>query len=412
MSVSAPLTTLLPIRDARERTIAFELRTHPLSGQPMGDIDAEVRATLALLQRRELLRCVRGRVLHVPMTPTVLRGGAITGFASADVAFVLAADCLEDDDTRRALEKYATAGFKFGFVLDTPSAAAAFTLPLALRGSTVAFDIADGAGGLAFVSAIQRVLEAGARPIARQVDDRATRERLRASGVQGFCGRPLPRGRAASNEARVRALAALTLLVRLSDGRPPDASVEAFITGDPEIGRNVFRATASSAMGDVRPRTLAHAFTLLGREAMLDRLTVATAFLLADSAGDPDLAAIAIRRCRSLESLGSALERIGHPRTRVVAGLLSVADVAFGMPAAMLADTLAAPASLRDTLIERTTPLGGLLDVVEAHEYGWWDDLFERADHLGIAAQIVNDAWLAGWLAAREETTARAVAGA
>jgi len=411
MSVPAPLTTLLPIRDARERTIAFELRTHPLSGQPIRDIDAEVRATLALLQRRDLLRCVRGRVLHVPMTPSVLRGGAITGFASADVVFVLAADALEDEDTRRALEKYAAAGFKFGFVLDAPATAASFALPSALRGATVAFDMGDGSSGLAFASALQRLLEAGARPIARQVDDRATRERLRAAGVQGFIGRPLPRGRAASNDARVRALAALTLLVRLADGRPPDASIEAFITGDPEIGRSVFRATASSAMGDVRPRTLTHAFTLLGREAMLDRLIVATAFLLADSAGDPDLAAIAIRRCRALESLGSALERAGHPRTRVVAGLLSIADVAMGMPPVMLADTLAVPPALRDTLMERATPLGGLLDVVEAHEFAWWDDLFERAERLGIAPQIVNEAWLAGWLAAREETTARTVSG-
>lgn len=410
MSAPAPLTTLLPIRDARERTVAFELRTHPLQGQPIRDIDAEVRATLALLQRRELLRCVRGRTLHVPMTPGVLRGGAITGFASADVAFVLAADALEDHDTRRALERYATAGFKFGFVLNAPSTVSSFTLPVALRGATVAFDIGERNGGLAFASAIQRLLEAGARPIARQVDDRATRERLRASGVQGFTGRPLPRGRSASNEARVRALAALTLLVRLSDGRPPDASVEAFITGDPEIGRSVFRATASSAMGDVRPRTLTHAFTLLGREAMLDRLIVATAFLLAESAGDPDLAAIAIRRCRMLETLGSALERAGHPRTRVVAGLLSVADVAMGMPPVMLADSLVVSPALRDALVERATPLGGLLDVVEAHEYGWWDDLFERAERLGIAPQIVNDAWLAGWLAARDETTARTVA--
>jgi hypothetical protein len=54
-------------------------------------------------------------------------------------------------------------------VLDAPAAVTDFRLPPALRGSTVAFDLGDSTTGLAFVSAIQRLLEAGARPIARQV---------------------------------------------------------------------------------------------------------------------------------------------------------------------------------------------------------------------------------------------------
>jgi c-di-GMP-related signal transduction protein len=412
MSSAAPLVTLLPIRDARERTIAFELRAHPISGHAPPNIDAEARALLSLLQRRDLLRAVRGRPLHVPITPAVLRGGAITGFASADVVFTLAADALDDDDTRRALEKYATAGFRFGFVLDATRADAPPALASALHGSWVALDATQVAGGLALASTLQRLLESGARPIARQVDDRATRERLRASGVQGFTGRPLPRGHSASDEARVRAVAALTLLARFADGRPADASIEEFITNDPEIGRSVFRATSSAAMGTTRPRTLTQAFLLLGRDAMLDRLLVATAFLLGDSAGDPEIAAIAIRRGRTLERLGAAIERAGHPRARMVAGLLSIADVATGIPPVMLAETLGAGAAVRDLLIERQTPLGALLDVVEAHEFAWWDDLFTRADRLGLAPQVVGDAWLASWLDARSETSARASAEA
>lgn len=407
MSLTAMLATLIPVRDARERTIAYELRTHPVSPSGTGDVDDEARATLTLLQRREVLRSVRGKPLYVPVTPAVLRGGAITGFASADVVFFLASDALDDSDTLRALERYATAGFRFGFVGSLLTTA----LPDALTGSPVAFD-AGALGGLALANTVQRLLDAGARPIARQVDDRATRERLRAAGVFAFTGRPLPRGRSASNEARPRALRALSLLTLLADGRPTDASFDAFVASDPVVSQSVLRATASAAVGASKPRTLTHAFTLLGRDAMLERLLVATVFLLGDCGGDAELPAIAIRRSRALERLGGVLDRSGHPRARALAGVLSVADVATGLPPVVLSDELRAPPLLRDALVERRAPLGALLDVLEAHEYGWWDDLFTRCAALGIAPAVVGEAWFEGWQQARIEIVTRTVSDA
>lgn len=401
------LATLIPVRDVRERTIAYELRTHPVSPGALGNVDDEARATLTLLQRRELLRAVRGRPLYVPVTPAVLRGGAITGFASAEVVFFLDGDSLEDGETLRALERYAAAGFRFGFVASALTSA----LPECLSGAPVAFD-AGALGGLRLVNTVQRLLDAGARPIARQVDDRATRERLRASGVFAFTGRPLPRGRSASNEERPRVLRALSLLATLADGRPPDASFDAFVASDPVVAQSVMRATTSASTGVNRPRTLSHAFSLLGRDAMLDRLVVATAFLLGDCAGDTELPAIAIRRSVSLQRLGGTLDRVGHPRARSLAGVLSVADVATGIPPVVLADELQAPPLLRDALVERRAPLGALLDLLEAHEYGWWDDLFARCSALGIAPGVVSDAWFEGWQQARLEVAARTVADA
>src|SRR5690606_35077823 len=113
-------------------------------------------------------------------------------------------EALDDADTVRALERYATAGFRFGFLGDTLTA----PLPEALHTSFVAFDTGT-VTGLALTNTVQRLLEAGARPIARQVDDRATRERLRASGVHAFTGRALPRGRTTSLDARPRVMNAL-----------------------------------------------------------------------------------------------------------------------------------------------------------------------------------------------------------
>jgi hypothetical protein len=61
------------------------------------------------------------------------------------------------------------------------------------------------------------------------------------------------------------------------------------------------------------------------------------------------------------------------------------------------------PTVLADTLNERTLPLGQLVDVIEAMEYGWWDDLRSRCTRLGIAPLVVSEAWLAASRAARDE---------
>lgn len=404
MIQDALLSTLIPIRDARDRTIAYELRTHPLPGRAAVSIDDEARAVLVMLQRRELLRMVRGKPLHVPITPALLRAGAVTGFASANVVFLLAVTALEHEETRRAIERYVAAGFRFGFVGSALSA----PLPEALRGATVAID-AGALNGLALSNALQRLLEYGAKPIARQVNDRATRERLRANGVEAFTGRPLPRGRAEVESTVPRILRALRLLASLADGRPPDATLDAFVASDPVIADSVFRATASAATGATRPRTLSHAFTLLGREAMLERLRVATAVLVGESSGDEELGAIAIRRSRTLEQLAAAVDRVGHPRACALAGLLSVTDVATGLPPAVLADELDLSSALRDVLVARESPLGILVDIVEAHEAGWWDDLFTRCHELGISPVVVGAAWADSWHVARTEISARAV---
>mgnify|MGYP001416587750 CR=1 FL=1 len=411
MSDATLLTTLLPVRDPRERVIAYELRTHPGAHAAANDIDAEARAVLALLRTRDLLRLARPRPLHVPITPGVLRSGAITSLASADVVFTLAVDVLDDADGRRAVERYAATGFRFAFVVDVTNV----RLPVLagpLAGAWMMFDASAIDGGLAAANVVQRLLAAGARPIARHVDDRATRERLRAGGVAAFSGRALPRGRGASRDARRRALEALRHLGRLADGRPVDNALEAFMGADAELTDAVLRPLGSSGTGAARPRTLGQAVMRSGREALADRLMVGTAFLLAESAGTPDLAGVAIARARMLQRLGTALERTGHPRGHLAAGLLSCAEHALGLPAPMLADTLELGAPMRDVVITRRSPLGMLVDLVEAYESGWWDDLLARTDRLGIAPGVVTEAWRTALLDARDEVAARAAADA
>jgi c-di-GMP-related signal transduction protein len=125
----------------------------------------------------------------------------------------------------------------------------------------------------------------------------------------------------------------------------------------------------------------------------MDQLLAVTARLLADAANDPELAVIALRRARLLERLGAAVDEAPHPRARAIAGLLSVAEFGLGTPSLQLAERLELPTVLADTLGERALPLGKLVDLVDAMDYGWWDDLHARCAQLGIAPLVVSEAW-------------------
>jgi c-di-GMP-related signal transduction protein len=110
-----------------------------------------------------------------------------------------------------------------------------------------------------------------------------------------------------------------------------------------------------------------------------------------------------LRSTGTVDQLAGALPTRIHSRTRVVAGLLAVAQSALGLPADQLADALELNASLRDLVVTRTLPLGALLDAIEAFENGWWDDLAVSCAALNINPQVLSETWLGAWRAAKEE---------
>jgi c-di-GMP-related signal transduction protein len=125
--------------------------------------------------------------------------------------------------------------------------------------------------------------------------------------------------------------------------------------------------------------------------------------LLADVAHDHELAGVALRRARMLEALGAAVDGAPHPRARALAGLLSVSDVALGVPAAQLAETLELTIPLRDMMTDRVRALGQLVELAEAMDHGWWSDVRARSARVGVAPTVVGAAWRDAWRAARDE---------
>ncbi len=398
MSIDAVLTTLLPIRDRRERVVGYVVSSCPASdhSQPT-DPDVSARRTLESVTA--LIR-LTGRSLMVPVTPTLLRDGSVTRFASSDAVWLLATDALDDPATRRAVDRLHGAGLHIalqGFPEGEP-------LPPTLIGSTLVLDALRHPAAL-LERRVRVLLDAGLRPLVRNVDDRATRHQVIEAGVPMMCGRLLPcRASTPTNRAAAEsACRALAMLAGYADGRPADAAFDQYVHEDQHLGASLLRTVGSASVGVRGPRSVSHAINVLGRDTVMERLLAVTARLLADAAHDPEIALVALRRARMLERLGTAIEDAPHPRARALAGLLSVAEFALGAPSVQLARQLNLPTVLADTLGDRSLPLGKLVDVVDAMDYGWWDDLRSRCTQLGIAPVVVSDAWLAAWRVARDE---------
>lgn len=391
------LVSLLPLRDRRERVVGYALSGYPDDVRRQGTPDEEARE---LLEAAPAIARMVGRSLVVPITPALIREGAITRFASMDAVWLIATEALDDPVTRRAVERLIGIGFHFalqGFPEGGP------LLP-SLVGSTVVLDAARTTPAT-LDSRVRQLLDAGLRPLVRGVDDRLTRQRVLHAGVPLYAGRQLTRGAGVAPDRAVEdsLLRALTTLAAFADGRPPDASFDSFVRDDPHVAAALLKSVPTTQLGVRPPRTVAQAMLLMGRETILDRFTVVVARLIGEAAQDPELGFAALRRARVCERVGVALDTAPHPRARVVAGLLSTLEFALGMPTVELTTRVTLPPMLRDVLTERTQPLGQLLDVLDGIEYGWWEDMSARSIRLGIRPRVIGDAWLDAWRTARDE---------
>ena len=396
MNAPATLSTLLPIRDQRDRVVGYMVSSCP-AHEGEGAAADEGRSEIEGVARVARLA---GKSIIMPVSPMLVRDGSITRFASTDAVWLLATSALDDPTTRKAVERLLGQNFHFavdGFPEGEP-------LPPGLMGATIVLDAARTPPAL-LESRLRMLVEGGLRPLVRGVDDRALRQRTLAAGAMLHTGRLLVRGGSTrvDRSAEESVMRALTMLGAFADGRPPDGSFDAYIQEDPNMGAALVRAMSSAALGIRGPRSVTHAMTVLGRDAVMEQLVTVAARLVGDAAGDPELAFVALRRARLLERVGSALDPAPHPRARSVAGLLSVLEFSLGVPSCTIAERIELPPTVRDTLERRSGPLGRLLDAVDAIDYGWWDDLRTRCADLGIAPHVLSAANADAWRDARDE---------
>src|SRR5690606_23419177 len=137
-------------------------------------------------------------------------------------------------------------------------------------------------------------------------------------GAALYSGRPLTRAAQVRTDdsAAESVVPAITILASLADGRPAGAEFDRYIEDDARMSAALLRAVSSAAMGVRNPRSVPHAIALLGRDAVLDNLAIATARMLGEIANDVELPMATMLRVRLCERLGATLDPAPHERVR------------------------------------------------------------------------------------------------
>ncbi|MEI6741366.1 MAG: hypothetical protein WCK74_13760 [Gemmatimonadaceae bacterium] len=393
-----PILSLLPVRDPTERVVSYLVSVFPAKNEA-GESDMEAVARGALEASPALSRQV-GLPVLVPITPALLRDGSVTRFASVNATWIVPGESLADSATLQAVERLRNIGIDVAFAGFPPSLE---QIPGRARTKTMIVLDAGQTPAQRLHQQVCALMDGGFRILVRQVDDRATRQRVIDSGPVYYAGRPLLRRVRPVDSANLEqaALTALRVLATYADGRPPDSAFGDALVRDSALSAALMKAILTSIPR--APKTLPLSLQILGRETVLGLLVPVTAQLLGEFAQDPEVAFAALRCARTIDRLATALTEPMHPRMRVVAGLLAVAQSALGLPMDQLADALDLSRPLRDALGDRALPLGELLDLVDAFEYGWWDDLAARCEALNITPQVVSGTWHFAWRAVKDE---------
>lgn len=222
--------------------------------------------------------------------------------------------------------------------------------------------------------------------LAEKVETAAGHERFAAAGFRLFQGyyyaRPETFARRGRDPAREAALEVLALAL----GGAAERDIERALKRNPDLVVGLLRLVNSAAAGLARPiGSLRQALLHLGSGPF--RLWLQLLAYVGNAAQDPGgdpLLQTAAARARTMEILAQRLGRAGERAFLV--GLLSLLDVATGVPRAELLGRLSLDAEIRAALETEAGPLGALLALTLA---------LERADTAAIGRERARLAALA-----------------
>ena len=125
---------MMALRDRRARVVGYGVSGCPDDVRNSDGPDEEARR---IVERVPMLARLAGRSVIVPVTPALVRDGAITRFASVDAVWLVATEALDDPPTRRAVDRL------IGRIsVRAPGVSRRRTAAPSLTGSTIVLDAA------------------------------------------------------------------------------------------------------------------------------------------------------------------------------------------------------------------------------------------------------------------------------
>jgi c-di-GMP-related signal transduction protein len=204
------------------------------------------------------------------------------------------------------------------------------------------------------------------------------------------------------NRVEVGKLAMLQLMQQVM-AETEISEIEETFKQNPGLTYNLLRLVNSVAIGlRVRIKTLRHALMVLGMEQLKRWITLALYASNDSSGAQSPLLEIAAMRGKLLELL---VQSLPEPVARelsdraFMAGILSLIDVLFEVPMEELVEKLNLVDDVRDALLLRNGPLGGLLQLAEHLEQADFVAVNKHLEQCGIsldqllAAQLETITW-------------------
>ena len=364
-----------PIFDRRGAVVAYELLQRTAPGIGFDPDDERVTTTVAAKALVEfgLERLVGSSLAYVNTPAGFLRNGTYRVLPPERTVLEVLERVEVDGALMAAMHRARTDGYQLA--LDDYQGSAVFE-PLLPHVDVVKIDIAGlTRSQVRSVFELVRSRAPKAQLLAEKVEDQRELALVRSLGADLFQGFYF----AKPTTLTVRHVPAhAPVLLRLAgalDGADLDLRrVGRLVAHEPRISFRLLRLVNSASIGlSHEIDSVERATALLGADQV--RRLVLLLMLTTDAKGPDEIANLAVLRAKMAEALAARYN--AEPAAAFTTGMLSLLDVAFGMPMERLVGELPLSDAIGAALVSRAGPLGALLADVVAYEHG---DAISRPD--------------------------------
>ena len=231
--------------------------------------------------------------------------------------------------------------------------------------------------------------------IAEKVETYEMFEQCKALGFDLFQGYFLAKPRVITGrKISENKQSVLQLLSALQDQDVSIEQVERMIARDTLLSFKLLRLVNSAAFGLSRNvESLRQAIMLLGLNKLRNWVNL---LALSNLSGKPhELSVAALTRARMCEMLATKMNQRNRPDTYFTVGLLSTLDAFLDLPLAELLSNLSLSESLNNAMLTHAGPEGMVLQVVQAHEQGQWQDIdWQQLAAAGLTPELIAEVYV------------------
>ena len=231
--------------------------------------------------------------------------------------------------------------------------------------------------------------------IAEKVETYEMFEQCKALGFDLFQGYFLAKPRVITGKKiSENKQSVLQLLSALHDQNVPIEKIERMIARDTLLSFKLLRLVNSAAFGMSRNvESLRQAIMLLGLNKLRNWVNL---LALSNLSGKPhELSVAALTRARMCEMIATKMKQRNSPDAYFTVGLLSTLDAFLDSPLEELLKSLSLSESLNNAMLSHAGPEGMVLQIVQAHEQGHWQDIdWHQLEDLGLTPNLIAEIYV------------------